>query len=308
MATFAAVVRNGSVRTAAGELRVTPSAVSQQIRQLEEELGVALFGRAGRRLSLTDAGAAFYQGCAEMIRAAARAREDLIAYQHAPVGELSISAPTGLSSLLADAVRPFLARSPKLSLRIVVTDEAMDLVRDRIDLAISISRPLRDSSLVRRHLADWPLILCAAPGYLQRKGTPRVPEDLARHDLLALPPTHHPTDVLTGADGQEHRVTVKPRVVSNNQDLIRHLTLEGAGLSFQAAPEVRAELGDGRLVRVLPDWATQVLSVDALMPARNPQPAKVRMAIEVLKEHLARWGATDDVSATAGVGQQRDAP
>ena len=196
-----------------------------------------------------------------MIRAAARAREDLIAYQHAPVGELSISAPGGLSGLLAEALRPFLARSPKLSLRIAVTDEAIDLVRDRIDLAISISRPLRDSSLVRRHLADWPLILCAAPAYLERKGNPRAPADLARHDLLALPQTHHPTDVLTGADGREHRVTIKPRVVSNNQALIRHLTLKGAGLSFQAAPEVRAELGDGRLVRVLPEWATQVLSV-----------------------------------------------
>jgi LysR family transcriptional regulator, transcriptional activator for aaeXAB operon len=287
MAIFAAVVRTGSVRGAAGELRVTPSAVSQQVRQLEEDLGVALFGRAGRRLSLTDAGAAFYQGCAEMIRAAARAREDLAAYQHAPIGELSICAPTGLSSLLAQALRPFLARSPKLSLRMVVTDEALDLVRDRIDLAISISRPLRDSSLVRRHLADWPLILCAAPAYLQRRGTPHAPGDLARHDLLALPPTHHPTDVLTGADGQEHRVAVKPRVVSNNQGLIRQLTLEGAGLSFQTAPEIRAELGDGRLIRVLPDWATQALSVDALMPARNPQPAKVRMALDVLKEHFA---------------------
>jgi LysR family transcriptional regulator, transcriptional activator for aaeXAB operon len=140
---------------------------------------------------------------------------------------------------------------------------------------------------VRRHLAEWPLILCAAPAYLQRKGTPHAPGDLGRHDLLALPPTHHPTDVLTGADGQEHRVTVKPRVVSNNQALIRQLTLEGAGLSFQTAPEIRAELGDGRLVRVLPDWATQALSVDALMPARNPQPAKVRMALDVLKEHFA---------------------
>ena len=126
MATFAAVVRNGSVRGAAGELRVTPSAISQQIRQLEQEMGVALFGRAGRRLTLTDAGAAFYQGCVEMIRAAERARADLAAFQHAPVGE-SISAPTGLSGLLAQALRPFLARSPKLSLRIIVTDDAMDL-------------------------------------------------------------------------------------------------------------------------------------------------------------------------------------
>lgn len=305
MATFAAVVRHGSVRGAAGELRVTPSAISQQVRQLEQELGVALFGRAGRRLSLTDAGAAFYQGCVEMIRAAERAREDLTAYQHAPVGELSISAPTGLSSLLAQALQPFLARSPKLSLRIVVTDDSVDLVRDRIDLAISISRPLRDSSLVRRHVADWPLILCGAPGYLKRKGTPRAPGDLIRHDLLALPATHHPTDVLTGADGHEHRVTVKPRVVSNNQALIRQLTLAGAGLSFQSAPEVREELGDGRLVRVLPEWATQALSVDALMPARTPQPAKVRMALEAMKQHFVAEQPTDDVSPTARGRHQR---
>ena len=172
MAIFAAVVRTGSVRGAAGELRVTPSAVSQQVRQLEEALGVALFGRAGRRLSLTDAGAAFYQACAEDDpRGRTRARGSGGCHlKHAPIGELSISAPTGLSSLLAQALRPFLARSPKLSLRMVVTDEALDLVRDRIDLAISISRPLRDQSLVRRHLADWPLILCAAPAYLQTQG------------------------------------------------------------------------------------------------------------------------------------------
>ena len=179
------------MRGAAGELRVTPSAISQQVRQLEQELGVALFGRAGRRLSLTDAGAAFYQGCVEMIRAAERAREDLAAFQHAPVGELSISAPTGLSRLLAQALRPFLARSPKLSLRLLVSDDAMDLVRDRIDLAISISRPLRDSSLVRRHVADWPLHpVCGAWPTCDARARPVALGDLGRHDSSPCrPPT-----------------------------------------------------------------------------------------------------------------------
>ena len=158
MATFAAVVRNRSVRGAAGELRITPSAVSQQIRQLEREMGVALFGRAGRRLTLTDAGTAFYGGCVEMIRAAERAREDLAGFQRAPVGELSISAPTGLSSLLAHALRPLLTKAPKLSVRVVLSDDAVDL-RARphrsggLDLE-ALARLQLDTPTPRRLVAD----------------------------------------------------------------------------------------------------------------------------------------------------------
>ena len=100
-------------------------------------------------------------------------------------------------------------------------------------------------------------------------------------------------------------MTVKPRVVSNNQALIRRLTLEGAGLSFQTEPEVREELADGRLTRVLADWATQSLSVDALMPARTPQPAKVRMALEALNEHFVERGPNHDVRASSAVPHQR---
>jgi DNA-binding transcriptional LysR family regulator len=116
----------------------------------------------------------------------------------------------------------------------------------------TISRPLRDSTLVRHHLADWPLVLCASPAYLAERG--------------------------------------HPRVASNNQFSIRQLTLRGLGLSFHAEPEIAEELAAGRLVRVLPDWTRETLSVDVLMPARKRQPAKVRMALHALRGYLARTG------------------
>jgi len=140
-----------------------------------------------------------------------------------------------------------------------VTDDDVDVIRERIDLAITISRPLRDSSLVRHHLADWALVLCASPKYLAKRGTPAAPHDLARHDLLALPAWHHPPDVLIGPEGQTFRVTIKPRVTSNNQFSIRQLTLMGLGMSFHAEPEVAEELASGRLVRVLPQWSSAPL-------------------------------------------------
>lgn len=183
-----------------------------------------------------------------------------------------------------------MAAHPALSLRLVVTDEALDIIKERIDLAITISRPLPSSSLVRRHLADWPLVLVGAPAYLARRPAPRTPDDLAQHDFLALPSWHHSADVLTGPSGEVHRVVVSPRITSNNQFSIRQLTVMGLGLSFHVEPEVAEEIAAGRLVRVLPEWSSTTLSVDALMPARIRQPAKIRLALDVLRGYLDRTG------------------
>ena len=292
MAILVAVVQSGSLRRAAHELGLTPSAVSQQVRRLEEETGVTLLRRSTRRLALTEAGESFYEGSVAMVAAAQAAHDSLADLQESPVGELRISAPAQFAAThLVTALTPFLKAYPALSLQLIVTDESVDVIRDRIDLAITISRPLRDSSLVRHHLADWALVMCASPAYLAERGTPRTPDDLSAHDLLALPAWHHGSDVLTGPDGQRHRVAVRPRVTSNNQFAIRHLTLMGMGLSFHAEPEIAAELAAGRLVRVLPDWSLETLSVDVLMPARRRQPAKIRMALDALRRSLEPRGA-----------------
>jgi DNA-binding transcriptional LysR family regulator len=124
-------------------------------------------------------------------------------------------------------------------------------------------------------LADWPLVLCASPAYLARR---------------------HTSEELIGPAGQRHRLSLKPRVTSNNQFSIRQLTRLGLGLSFHVEPEVAAELASGELVRVLPDWSGPTLSVDVLMPARTRQPAKIRMAVEALRGYLDQAAARTDVA------------
>ncbi len=287
MAVLVAVVEHRSIRRAARELGMTPSAVSQQIRRLEAEVGAQLLQRTTRTLALTEAGEAFHEGCAAMVADARRAMDSLEGLQHHPIGTLRVRTPAGFTDHLAAALAPLLAAHSAFSLHVVVSDEAAGIDRDRIDLAITLSRPLRDSGLIRRHLADWHLVLCASPGYLARRGVPRTPRELAGHDWLSLPSGHHPTDVLTGPSGQEHRIRIKPRIVSNNHHAIRQLTLAGAGLSFHVEPEVAEYLRSGGLVRLLGNWTTQKLSVDVLMPARSPQPAKVRLAIAALETYLA---------------------
>src|SRR5262249_55331037 len=139
-------------------------------------------------------------------------------------------------------------------------------------------------------VAGGPLVRGAAPAYLARRGPPRTPAELADHDFLALPRWHHASDVLVGPDGQPHRFATRTRVTSNNQYSVRQLAVKGLGLSFHVEPEIAAELASGELVRVMPEWSSSVLSVDALMPARARQPPKVRLALQALRAYVERLG------------------
>ena len=287
MAMLVAVVDSGSMRQAARTLGLTPSAVSQQIRQLERDTGVTLLRRSTRHLSLTDAGQAFYEGCVEMLSAARSAHERLAELHDSVSGELSISAPVGFAAEhLPRALLPLLETHPDLSPRLIATDDQLDLRKERIDVAIAIGTTPPAATLVRRHLADWQNVLVAAPEYLEAHGTPRDPEDLADHVFLSLPRWHHAADVLSGPGGKKHRIAVKPRVTSNNQSTIRQLALAGVGLSFHVVPEIAGDLAAGRLVRVLPKWSLPRLSVDALLLPRTTQPAKVRAAVDAMKTYL----------------------
>jgi DNA-binding transcriptional LysR family regulator len=292
MAIFARVVECGSMSAAARELGMTASAVSQQIRALEQETGVALLHRSTRRLSLTAAGATFHEGCAEMLAAARRAEQRLAEQRDAPVGELRVSAPLSFSGqYLAPALAPLLRASPQLVLRIFAADERIDLIEARIDLAIRVGRPT-DSSLVARPLAQWQEILCAAPAYLRHAGAPNEPEDLSRHTWLNLTPLGEPQTVELYRGKDVRRIRLLGRVASNSQASLLELTREGIGISRQVEPDVREEIASGRLVRVLPDWSFTPIGVWAVTPQREAQPAKVRHAIEALRLYLG--GGSDE--------------
>lgn len=287
MAVFATVVDRGSMVAAAEVLGMTASAVSQQIRKLEQSTQVSLLHRTTRKLTLTEAGAAFYQSCAQVLALAREAEQRLAELRDAPVGELRIAAPVGFSGRpITQALMPLLQAHSGLSLKLFFHDEQIDLVEQRIDLAIRIGR-LEDSSLVARPIGDARMLLCAAPAYLARRGPILLPEQLPAQDWLTLSNgLPQGALVLQGPGGEVRTLRLDSRVSCNNILSLRHFTLAGMGVSLQPEQEIREELASGQLLRLLPEWQTPALGVYLVTPRRDAQPAKVRYAIEALRQHL----------------------
>ncbi|VXC50716.1 LysR family transcriptional regulator [Pseudomonas sp. 8AS] len=286
MALFATVVDKGSMVGAAEALGMTPSAVSQQIRKLEELTQVSLLHRTTRKLTLSEAGASFYESCAQVLALAQQAEQRLAELRDAPVGELRIAAPVGLpGQLLSEALAPLLRAHPKLSLRLFFHDELIDLIEQRIDLAIRVGQQ-EDSSLVARHVADWRMLLCAAPAYLARCGPIEGPQQLLGLDWLSLNTERWQQVTLHGPGGAVQRLRIESRVACNNILSVRQFTLAGMGVSLQPEPEIRELLARGELLALLPAWQAAPLGIHLVTPRRDAQPAKVRYAIEALRRSL----------------------
>ncbi|WP_047396926.1 LysR family transcriptional regulator [Chitinibacter sp. ZOR0017] len=287
MAIFARVVELGSMNAAAKALGMTPSAVSQQLSKLEAQHNVTLLHRTTRKLTLTEAGSVFYQGCADMLAAAQLAEQRINELRDAPVGELRLSAPTGFAGpLISQALAPLLKLHPKLSLRLFFHDEMIDLVANRIDLALRAGE-LKDSSLIARHLTDWPNVLVAAPQYLARQAPIQHPDQLSQLDWIAIEAGRHDF-AFFHPDGRVEQPTLTPRIRSNNIVSAREFVLAGMGMAIQPEPEVRAAIQAGRLSVVLPEWRLPAIAIYAVTPRREAQPAKVRYAIEALQAQLAQ--------------------
>lgn len=205
LAVFAETVDAGSMSAAARRLGMSPSAVSQTIRALEQHSSVTLLHRSTRKLALTEAGERYYPHCKRMLEAARAAAEALQQARDVPTGELRVSAPVGFATHIAPALAPLLAEAPQLRLRLLVDDAMIDLIDARIDVAIRVGR-LADSSWVARRLCEFDTVLCASPDYLARHGTPTTPQDLPRHQWVAFAretrdtPAREGRDAPTGAD------------------------------------------------------------------------------------------------------------
>lgn len=288
MAVFAEVVAAGSLTAAARRLGMTPSAVSQHLRQLEGALGLALLHRSTRKLTLTEAGARYIEGCTAMVAAARAADQALARHRDEPEGELRIAAPIGFGSLLAQALAP-LRSHPRLSLQLLLDDALVDLIDARADIALRAGS-LPDSSLVARKLGSMATQMCAAPAYLTERGWPREPQDLASHDWLGGRPSSTGTQtlVLHSDGGEQASVTVTSRAQASQVTALHALCVAGWGISVVVSDDDRRALADGRLVPVLPQWRLPNLPVYAITPRRGEQPAKVRHALALLAAHFAK--------------------
>jgi DNA-binding transcriptional LysR family regulator len=286
LALFAEVVRAGSLSAAARHLHISTSAVSQQLRALEQAHGVTLLHRSTRKIALTEAGTRFAEHCQAMVDAAARARQQLGLARDAPEGELRLSAPVGFARHVAPALAPLLAEYPALKLSLLVDDSMIDLIDARIDLALRAGR-LADSTWVARRLCSFEWLICAAPAYLARAGLPRSPADLLAHQWVASPRDGRRLVLeLQGPGGATELLRLEPRITSNNQLTLQQMCAAGLGLAAGVRADLDDDLRSGRLVPVLPEWHMAPMPVWAVTPQRDGQPAKVRHAIAALADHL----------------------
>jgi DNA-binding transcriptional LysR family regulator len=302
-AVFAETVSTGSMSAAARRLGMTPSAVSQIIRGLEQQAGVTLLHRSTRKLSLTEAGQRCYPHCLRLVEAAGAAASSLERAREVPFGELRIAAPVGFGAHVAPALAPTLAEWPRLRLRLIVDDTLIDLIDARIDIALRVG-PLADSSWIGRRLCELGMILCAAPRYLERNGVPGEPVDLNRHHWLALaremsamplPGVDHSGDAawtlpldLSDEHGLREQLDVPVHATTTNQIALQQMCEQGMGIACLFYADARPALDQGVLVRVLPGWHLPSRSVTMVMPRRDGEPAKVRVA----RDAMARYFST----------------
>ncbi|WP_431284244.1 LysR family transcriptional regulator [Humitalea sp. 24SJ18S-53] len=283
MEVFVRVVDTGGFSPAARAGRMTPSAVSKLIARLEARLGARLVNRSTRKFLLTPEGSAFYER-ATRILADLEDAERGAASGEAPVGRirLNTSASYGMH-VLAPVLPRFLTRYPRVTLDIVQTDLVIDLLAERTDVAVRAG-PLKSSSLVARKLGDSPLMIVAAPSYLEAFGRPRTAGDLDTHNCLGF-------GYVRSAKGWPLRdaggVLVVPptgRVQVSDGEALRHLALGGAGLARLAGFTIRADLAAGRLVPVLEDLNPgDREEVHAIYVGQGgPLPSRVRALLDFL--------------------------
>lgn len=288
MAVFTAVVDEGGFTAAARRLGLSKSTVSKQVRALEDRLGAQLLVRTTRKLGLTEVGAAFYERAGRILAEAEAAEAAVSRLHDSPRGVLRVTAPVYFGQSHLAAILPeYLARWPEVKIELSLDDRFVDLVEEGFDLAVRIAQ-LEDSSLVARKLAPTRLRVVAAPAYLERRGRPETPEDLAGHDCLLY--AYQPTgDVwpLVGPDGAETAVKVQGPLRSNSGDALHAAAKAGLGLAllpdFIVASAVRA----GELVCVLDGWHGRVTAVYAVYPPARHLSPKVRTFVDHLVERFS---------------------
>ena len=286
--TFARVVKAGSFAAAARHLRITDSAASKHVAKLEQALGVRLLNRTTRKLSLTEAGAAYYAHCTRIVQEVDSSRRAIAELQAVPRGVLRVTVPVPMATLLAPVLRQFLERFPKIQLDLDASNRVVDLAEDGFDVAIRFARKLPPHVIARR-VRTFRVRPYAAAAYLKRAGTPRHPADLARHNCLNIP-TALPGGVWRFTRGRERaEVTVKGSVQSDMVEALQDLAVGGAGITLLAA-----ELGGTvrGLTALLPGWEMEPAHLYVVwLPTRHLAP-KVRVFVDFLVEQFAVTNGT----------------
>jgi DNA-binding transcriptional LysR family regulator len=287
---FLRVAEERSFSAASRSLNCTPSAISKLILRLENRLGLRLFHRTSRVLKLTQEGDKFLEA-AQRVLDALHDAENVVGQSKLTLdGVLRINTTlTFAENLIAPVLPDLLQVHPQLRIEVIVTASAVDMFENQIDVSIQSGR-IPDSSLIARRLMDTRWVVCASPEYLHRAGTPRTPDELHAHTCLNfLPGTYRGIWQMRVGDTSIPLDPQNAPFKANSAELLRMFALKGMGIVRLVDVHVRADLRDGRLVRLLEDFEPDDSDpVYAIYPSRRNLSPRVQMFLEFLSERLER--------------------
>ncbi|MFL5351428.1 LysR family transcriptional regulator [Archangium sp.] len=287
---FLAVARLRSFSGAARELGVSTPAVSQAVRQLEEQLRVVLLTRTTRSVSLTDAGRRLVEGAGPALGQALATLTEVSAKPGETVGRVRLSVPrAAVPYVITPVVHTFRERHPRIEVEVVIEERFVDIVAEGYDAGVRLSESI-ERDMVQVRLTDaFRFIVVGAPGYLERHGTPQRPEDLLRHECITF--RMRTTGALYAWElerGRRNwRVPVRGGVVSNDNQLSASLAEQGLGLAYVLEPLVAEQLRTGRLQRVLESYAPTVPGFFLYFPSRAQRSPALRLFVDAARELAA---------------------
>jgi DNA-binding transcriptional LysR family regulator len=286
LSAFVAVAELSSFTAAASRLQVSPSAVSQSIRALEQRLGVALLNRSTRSVGLTEAGARYLERIAAPLRELDAAAEDLGGEADKPSGVLRLNvARAAYMTVMRPVIAPFLKAYPDIQVEMVVENAAVDIIARGFDAAMRFA-DLVDEDMVAVPVGP-PLSaqVIASPDYVARHGAPAHPNELLDHDCIAF---QHATSGQMEQwaferGGERFELAIRGRLVVNDSTAMAQAVLDGAGIGYMANGFIERFLDDGRLVRLLEDWSPPVPGFVIYYPSRRRAPRKLKVLVDFLR-------------------------
>lgn len=290
MQVFVEVAQRGSLTAAAEQLELSRAMVTRYVAELERWLGTRLLQRTTRRLSLTDAGEACLQRCRQMLELADDVEQVAGQRDSEPRGLIRVTTSSSFGQAqLAPAVAAYLRLYPHTRVDLLMVDRTVNLVEERIDLAVRITNEL-DPALIARRLSVCRSVLCATPAYLAQHGRPATPDALAEHSCLTY--SYFGKSQWRLRRGQDETlVSVEGKLSANEATVLLQATLADAGIAMQPTYLVAPLLKNGTLMRVLPDWQPITMSIYGVYASRRHVPATLRTLLDFL---VHRFGPEPD--------------
>jgi DNA-binding transcriptional LysR family regulator len=288
MLSFVKVVEHGGFSAAARQLNMATSVVTTHVKALEDRLQVRLLNRTTRNVSLTEAGRDYYQRCVQILSEIEDAEDAIQVLQSKPRGVLRLNTSPGMPWLIAPSISEYNALYPDVTVHLTATSRMLDLVEEGFDLAIWYAATA-DPGLIIRRLASCPMVLCASPQYLAKRGRPEHPAELSKHDsIIYYDATLSKAGrewTFTGPDG-DFKVRLSGILETNSPIAMRQAAVRGQGFAIAPLPMLLDDLKSGALVSVLRDFLPKQYTIDVLYANREHLPVKVRTFIDLVAKNF----------------------